>query len=127
MKRIISSHHPIRHVKSFRYAFSGIFHALLNEPNFRVQLLVAFISLGFGIYFGISNVEWALLVLSMGILISAEMINTVVEELMDHIFKESHDVAKIIKDLSAGFVLVTAATAFVIFLLIFGQRLTTLL
>lgn len=117
------SHHPIRHVKSFKYAFEGIFHALLNEPNFRLQLIIVAVSTFLGFHYNISNVEWAILIVVMGTLLSAEMLNTVVEEFMDHLIKEESVGVKIIKDLAAGFVLVTAITALLIVILIFGNRI----
>lgn len=127
MKKILNSHHPVRHVKSFKYAFKGIFHALLNEANFRVQVITAIVSVILGVYFNITNVEWGLLIVSMGFLLSAEMVNTVVEEFIDHLISSHNEGARIIKDLSAGFVLVTAITVASIFVLIFGQHLLNLL
>ena len=120
MQRIFKTKHPLRRIASVKYAASGILHILSNEINFRIQLVIAAVTVFFGIYFKISNVEWALLVVSLGMLLTAEMVNTVVEELMDHMFKEYHDVAKIIKDLSAGFVLVTACVTLLIIILLFG-------
>jgi diacylglycerol kinase len=126
MKDVIQSHHPARTAKSFKYAFKGIGHAMLNEANFRIQLIVAIGSIILGLYFEISNVEWGLLVLSMGFLLSAEMVNTVVEEFVDHLIKEENDGARIIKDLSAGFVLTAAITTFIILLLVFGEYILDL-
>jgi len=114
--------HPLRRADSFKFAFEGIFHALVNEPNFRIQIIIALLSIAFGFYFNISNVEWALLTISMGLLLTAEMINTVVEEVIDYFIKELHNGAKVIKDLSAGFVLITAAIAAIILCLIFGPK-----
>jgi diacylglycerol kinase len=122
MPNFLRSHHPARQAKSFKHAFRGIFHALLNEPNFRIQFLITTIAVILGKYFSISNVEWAILVLSLGLLLTAEMINTVVEEVIDNVIKEYHEGAKIIKDLSAGFVLITAITTLIILILIFGNR-----
>ena len=127
MNQVFKSHHPIRHVKSFGHAFEGIFHALLNEPNFRVQIIIAVLSVILGYHFKISNTEWAILTLSNGFLLSAEMLNTVVEEFIDNLIKEESPAVKIIKDLTAGFVLTTAITALIIFMLIFGHRLPSLL
>lgn len=123
MLNIFHSHHPIRHANSFKYAFEGLFHALLNEPNFRLQLIIVFIAVFLGRHYNISHVEWGLLILSMGALLAAEMTNTVVEELIDTLIKEYHEGAKIIKDLSAGFVLTTSFTALAILLLIFAGRI----
>lgn len=123
MLNFLKSHHPARRAKSFKYAFKGIFHALINEPNFRIQIILVLYALFMGIYFEISNIEWGLLILSMGFLLSAEMVNTVVENFLDHLIPEEHDAVRIIKDLSAGFVLVTAFTAFAILILIFAPKI----
>jgi diacylglycerol kinase len=124
MFQLLKSHHPMRHARSFKYAFQGIFHALLHEANFRVQVLIVIASTILGIHFKIDNTEWGLLVISMGLLLSAEMINTVVEEVIDNLIKEYHEGAKVIKDLSAGFVLITAFVALIILFLIFGHRIS---
>jgi diacylglycerol kinase len=118
------STHPLRRLKSFKYAFEGLFHALLNEANFRIQVIIVILSVIGGIYLNISIAEWCVLTLSMGFLLMAEMINTVVEEFIDHIIKEESPVAKIIKDLGAGFVFVAALTALIILTLIFGQHIS---
>jgi len=120
---IWKSTHPLRRIKSFKYAFEGLFHALLNEANFRIQVIIVILSVIGGYYFKISVAEWSVLVLSMGFLLMAEMINTVVEEFIDHIIKEESQVAKIIKDLGAGFVFVAAFTTLIILTLIFGQHI----
>lgn len=119
----LQSKHPIRRVKSFQYAFEGVFHALVNEPNFRIQIIIALVSIGAGLYFKITNIEWGLLAISIGLLLAAEMINTVVEEIMDHFVHEEHPIVKIVKDLSAGFVLITSFITLVILFLIFGHKI----
>ena len=126
MLKIFKSHHPVRHAKSFKYAFEGIFHALINEPNFRVQLVIVTLAIIFGKKFGISNTEWGLLAISLGSLLSAEMVNTVVEEVLDNFYdreQESNIAVKVVKDLSAGFVLITSITALIILVLVFGKRI----
>lgn len=122
MLQIFKSHHPIRHARSFKHAFEGIFHALLNEANFRVQIVIVILAVIFGKLFKISNVEWAIVTMSMGLLLASELINTTVEEIMDHFVKHDNRVAKVIKDLSAGFVLINAIGALIIFYLIFGTK-----
>lgn len=127
MLRIFNSHHPARHAKSFKYAFQGLFHALLNEANFRIQVAYSVLVVVIGFSLQISPIEWGLLILSLGFLLSAEMVNTVVEELIDHLIKEYHEGARIIKDVSAGFVLTAAFTTLAISLLIFAPKIMALL
>jgi len=122
MKKIFQSHHPRRQAKSFKYAFDGLLHTLLNEPNFRVQLVIAVAVVYFGFKYGISKIEWGLLVISMGLLLTAEMINTVVENFIDVLMKDRDNGAKIIKDVSAGFVLIAAIVTLILALLIFGEH-----
>ena len=122
MKKLLKSHHPRRHVKSFKFAFEGLLHTLLNEPNFRVQLVIVVAVIYFGFKYSISNIEWGLLTISMGLLLSAEMINTVVENFIDELIKIKSERAKTIKDVSAGFVLITAIIAFILILLIFWEH-----
>lgn len=122
MKNFIKSHHPARHAKSFQYAFEGIFHALVNEPNFRVQLAITSVVIALGFHYKITTIEWSVIVLLSGSLLSAELVNTVVEEFVDNLIKEYHQGAKVIKDVSAAFVLINAVTALIILMIIFGPR-----
>lgn len=123
MKSLLKSHHPKKHARSFKFAFEGIFHALLNEPNFRVHIVATIAIVCLGYLFNISNVEWAIITIISAMVLTAEMMNTVVEQVIDHLFKEEHPVAKITKDLAAGYVLISAIAAVIIFVLLFGHRL----
>ncbi len=127
MNKLFNSHHPARHVSSFKYAFKGLFHVLLNEANFRVQLFYAITIFVLGLVVKLDSVEWSLIVISLGFLLAAEMVNTVVEEFIDHLIKEYHEGARIIKDLSAGFVLTAGAVALIVTLLILVPKLVPLL
>jgi undecaprenol kinase len=121
IREIFKSHHPRRSAKSFKYAFKGVFHALLNEPNFRIQVLIVAATLALGLFFKITTIEWGLLIITGGLLLSAEMLNTVVEEFLDFIMPDQNDSVAVIKDLAAGFVLVMAFTSLSILLLVFGK------
>lgn len=123
MKTLLKSHHPVRHIKSFHFAFKGITHTIVNEPNFRIQIAITLSAFIAGLHYKITNIEWGLLIISMGMLLSAELTNTVVEEVTDNFVKEFHEGARIIKDVSAGFVLITALTALAILFLVFCPKL----
>lgn len=122
MNNLFMSHHPRRHAKSFKYAFSGLLHTLINEPNFRVQLVFSAATVYFGFKYDINNLEWSVLIVANGLLLSAEMINTVVENFIDVLINNHNNSAKIIKDVSAGFVMITSIVLLLVFLLIFYHR-----
>jgi len=117
--RIIASHHPRRHISSFKFACKGIQHAFLNEANFRIQTAIAFVCFVAGIYFKISLTEWLALITVCGMLLSAELINTTIEEFIDHLVHEHHEGARIIKDLAAGYVLTVSLFTLFVLLLVF--------
>ena len=110
-------------MSSFKHAFRGIWHATSNEANFRVQVAIAVVAFIAGIYYKISMVEWIILVLACGMLLSAEMVNTTIEEFIDHLIHEHHEGVRVIKDLSAGYVLTVALCALTVFLLVFVPKI----
>lgn len=110
-------------MNSFKHAFRGIFHAVTNEANFRIQIAIASVGVIAGIYYKISYFEWIAIVLVSGMLLSAELINTAIEEFIDHLIHEHHEGARIIKDLSAGYVLTVSICALAVFLLVFVPKI----
>lgn len=121
---ILKSHQPIKHLKSFKYAFEGVLHALIHEANFRVQILITAISVGLGFYFQISASEWSVLVIGFASLLSAEVINTSIENFINFMIPRKSNVVKVVKDLSAGYVLINAIACLIILFIIFGKYLT---
>jgi diacylglycerol kinase (ATP) len=120
---LLKSHHPVKHLKSFKYAFSGIIHSLYNEANFRLQILITIIAVIAGLYFGISSTEWSVLIIAFSSLLSAEVLNTSIENFIDYLIPKKSDVVRIVKDLSAGFVLINAVACFLILVIIFSKYL----
>lgn len=120
---MLKSHHPKKHYNSLNYALSGLAHAVINEGNFRLHGLIAVCVLILGFFYSLSTIEWALVILLIGFVIVCELINTLIENLMDFISPAYSDEVKIIKDLSAGFVLVSAITSAVVGLLIFIPKI----
>ncbi len=111
--------HPKRLVLSFQYAFEGIAHAFTNDQNIRIHALSAFVVILAGIFFQLSSLEMAILVMMTGVVFVAELANTAIEEMVDFIVNEHHRQAKIIKDVSAAMVLAAAVAAVIVGLLIF--------
>lgn len=123
MGRLISSHHPSRHIRSFKYAARGIYHATANEANFRIQLAIVLVTVVAGLIYSISVIEWLAIVVASGMLLSAELLNTTIEEFVDHLIHEHHEGVRIIKDLAAGYVLTTAFCALAVYLLVFVPKI----
>jgi diacylglycerol kinase len=105
--------------RSFRYAFAGLGYCLRTQRNFRIHTLAATLVTGAGVVLGLSWVEWAVLALTMTMVMAAEMVNTVVEAVVDLTSPTYHPLAKVAKDVAAGAVLLTALGAVVVGLFVF--------
>jgi diacylglycerol kinase (ATP) len=112
---------------SFRYAFAGLAYCFKTQRNFRVHLAIAALATSVGVLLGLSFTEWAVFGATVVLVLSAEMINTMIEALVDLVTAEYHPLAKIAKDVSAGIVLLTAIGAVAVGLLIFLPKLLTVL
>jgi diacylglycerol kinase len=110
-------------IESFRFAFAGLWYALRTQRNTRIHLTIAVAVVTLGAWLGLSLTHWALLTLSIGFVLVGEMLNTVAETLVDLISPDYHPLAKIVKDVTAGAVLLTAIISVVVGLLILGPPL----
>ncbi len=105
-------------IQSFGYAFHGIFSSM-KEQNMRIHILSAFIVVTAGLLTGLSYSEWLIIIITISLVIGAEMINTAIENVVDLATPDIHPLAKQAKDIAAGAVLVFALTSVIIGLLIF--------
>ena len=101
-------------IKSFQHAFCGILTSFVIGRNIKVHYIAALAAILGGLYFGISKVEFLIILLVSTQVICLEMVNTAIERTVDLVTVEYHLYAKIAKDIAAGAVLVAAIFAIVI-------------
>ncbi|MBR1413170.1 MAG: diacylglycerol kinase family protein [Bacilli bacterium] len=111
---------------SFKYAFEGLLTALKTERNLRVDALAMILVIIFGFIFKISKLEWVICIVLSALVISAEVVNTVLETIVDMITEEINPKAKFAKDLAAAHVLIIALSSFVVGLFIFIPKIIDL-
>lgn len=111
----------MRFLKSFQYAFRGLVYCINNERNMRVHSVAAFYVLLLSLFFDLSRTRYAVLFLTISAVMTAELFNTVAEELSDLTAASFHPVVRIIKDLAAGGVLVAALAAAAVGVCFFWQ------
>ena len=116
-----------RLIRSFGYAFAGFGHGLRTQANLRIHVAFTLGVIVAGLWLQISTIEWAILVVTIMIVMSAELFNTAIEAAVDRVGDEPHPLSKIAKDTGAGAVLVGAIGAVIVGLLIFGPRLLALI
>jgi len=114
-------------LRSFGYAFSGLSEMVKSEQNVRLHLLVTICVIIAGFLLKITLIEWCLVLICISLVWVAEAFNTAIERLTDHIFNERHQTARMVKDISAGAVLVCAIIAAVCGVIIFLPKLLNLI
>jgi len=108
--------------KSVNAALEGVVHTIQTERNMRLHFLAGFLVLIAGIYLNLGAVEFMLLCFAVTFVLVAEMFNTAVEHAIDLISEEYHPLAKVIKDIAAGAVFVSAVNAAIVgYILIFKR------
>lgn len=104
---------------SFKYALSGIHAAFKYEKTFRVQVSFAVLAIIGGCLFNISSIEWLIILITIGLVLSLELVNTQIERLVDHLHPEHHPKIGVIKDVMAAAVLISSIIALVIAAVVF--------
>jgi diacylglycerol kinase len=112
--------------QSILFACQGLLDGFRTQPNFRIQLIVALAVVVTGWGLSISRLEWLAIVLTIALVLSAEMLNTAIEYLTDLASPEVHPLAGKAKDAAAAAVLLTAAAAVLVGILIFLPKLLQL-
>ena len=110
-------------IAAFGHGFRGWGYVLQTQHNAWIHSLVATVVIVLGLWLGLPPRDWALLVLAIAMVFTAEFINTSIEAVVDLASPEKHPLAKVGKDVGAAAVLVAALSAVLIGLLILGPPL----
>jgi diacylglycerol kinase (ATP) len=113
-------------LKSFKYAFKGVWLLVTTEDSVKVQVTVAFIAIVMGFVFHISSTEWILQLLAISSVLVAEATNTVVEKIADFIHADYHEKIGLIKDIAAGAPCIAACFSLVIAAIIYIPKIIQL-
>jgi len=108
---------------SIKYALCGIKYVFESQRNIRVQLIIMIITYITGYFFNISSTEWLILILISSMVLTLEIINTALEEVVNLVTEEYRKTAKHAKDTAAGAVLTASFFAIVVGLIIFIPKI----
>lgn len=110
-------------IDSFNYAVTGIITALKTEKHMKVHYGIALAVIIASLFFDFSKLEFLILLFAISLVIVSEMLNTAIEKSIDMITTDYHPLAKIVKDVAAGAVLIASLNALVVGYLLFFERL----
>jgi diacylglycerol kinase len=105
------------------YAFRGAWLILKSQHAIWIHAVAAIILIIGGLFFGLTRIEWCVLVLAVAGVWAAEGLNTSVEFLSDVVSPERHPLIGKVKDVAAGAVFFAVAGLIVVVLLVFWPHL----
>jgi len=110
-------------IESFGHAFRGWWHVLKTQQNAWIHALVAVIVFIVSFWLNLPARDWAVIILTVTMVFTAEFINTAIEAVVDLASPRKHPLAKVGKDVGAAAVLIAALAAILVGLLILGPPL----
>ena len=124
VKRHKSTYKGIKRIgASIGYSLSGIFYAIRNEKSLILYSVLSVLVIALGLFFGITSNQWIALLLSLGNILTIELINTAIEATVDMVTLENNPLAKIAKDCGSGATFVASMIAIITSLIIFVPRI----
>ena len=110
-------------INSFKYAIQGVCASFKSERYMKIHFFILILVIIAGILFKIYKYELVLCILCFAIIISGELFNTAIENIVDMVMPYKNEKAKLIKDISAGGVLVLAIGAAGVGLIVFVPKI----
>lgn len=101
---------------------NGLLAVWNEEVNFRIETATALVVVGGGIYFHFTKLEWAFVIVSICAVLSAEMVNTAIEDLCNKVEPNPNEIIGKIKDVMGGLVLVVCLTSAIIGIMVFTNH-----
>ncbi len=108
-------------ILSFVYAFKGIRVSFKEQRNLKVELGIAILVIFAGLYYEISATEWCFILLTIGLVLALEMVNSSLENLVDFVTLEHNPKAGKIKDVASGAVLIACVIAVIVGVIVFKK------
>lgn len=116
-----------RFIKSFGYSIEGLKYAYKFEQSMLIHVIATVCVIIANIFFKVTGTEWLITLLAIGMILSAELINTAIEAVVDLVTLEIHPLAKTAKDCGSAATFVLALMAAAIGLVVYIPYIIKLL
>jgi diacylglycerol kinase len=115
-----------RRATGFRAAFTGLRRLVTSERHFQIHLIAATCAVIMAAILDFSRLEWAILLVTIGLVLVAEGLNSAIERAIDTTTPSFHPLAKTAKDIAAAAVLIAAIISVIVGFLLYGPKLWAL-
>ncbi len=103
-----------RFIDRLGFAWAGLRAAWLTEKSLRTHALATLGVAAALLWTRAPPLWWALMALTVTLVVAAELLNTAIEALADRLHPQRHDAIKLTKDVAAAAVLVTSVGALLV-------------
>jgi diacylglycerol kinase len=113
--------------ESLKFAFTGLLWAIKSQRNIRIEIVLGMVAVIVGVLLNFSMLEFAVLLITVGFVLMAELLNTIIEFIVDAYFGNKYStLAKMSKDIAAGMVLMCVTLSSVVGFLLFAPKILRL-
>jgi undecaprenol kinase len=110
-------------LRSFGFALEGVSYLIRTQRSAQIEIAIGVVVLALAAWLGIAALEWAVLIVTMALVLALEALNTSIELAVTLASPERHPLAKAAKDVAAAMVLIAAIASVVVGVVILGPRL----
>jgi undecaprenol kinase len=110
-------------LRSFGFALEGVSYLIRTQRSAQIEIAIGVVVLALAAWLRIAALEWAVLILTMALVLALEALNTSIELAVTLASPERHPLAKAAKDVAAAMVLIAAIASVVVGVVILGPRL----
>ena len=111
---------------STKYSIQGLVYAFSNEKSLILYTVLSLLAILVGALLCISVNQWICLLLSLGVVLTIELINTAIEATVDMVTIEYNELAKVAKDCGSAATFVSTIIAVIVALVIFIPKIIAL-
>ena len=112
---------------SAKYSIDGLIYAYKNEKSLWLHAILSTIIIIVGIIINLSLYEWSIVLISLGIILAFELVNTAMEACVDMVTTEFNSLAKIAKDCCSAATFVTTVIGAILIFFIYIPKIINLL
>ena len=116
-----------RFKKSFKYSLDGLAYAYKYEQSMFIHFIATVFAIIMGFICDITPTEWLIILITIGVVLASELINTALEAVVDLVTLEIHPLAKIAKDCGSAATFVLAIAAALIGIAIYLPKILDIL
>lgn len=107
---------------NFVFSWQGLVYAYKHEKSMWIHAVLSIITAILGLYLNLRGIEWLIILIVLGAILSIELLNTGIESVVDMVTHDYHELAKVAKDTGSAATFVATVIGFITILSIYVPK-----